>query len=60
MRSPLTILGERVNPEEQEELERVNRSVLTNSCNKRLATHTVLTGRRSLGDVCEEVLALIS
>ena len=56
----LTILGERVNPEEQEELERPNRSFLTNSCNKRFATHTVLTGRRSLGDECEEVLALIS
>ena len=56
----LAILGERFPPEERDEAERENWTFLRNPSNERLATHTVLTGRRKLEEVCEEIMRLLA
>lgn len=60
----LTILSERlppdIPPEHRETDAQINRGFLTSPCNARLATATIYTGRRSLEEVCDEVLGLIS
>jgi hypothetical protein len=59
----LTILSERmppdIPPEHRETDAQINRGFLTSPCNARLATATVYTGRRSVEEVSDEVLALI-
>ena len=56
----IAILSERARPEHREREARVNWTFLKCPSNGRLATHTVVTGRRPLDEVCEEVLALVT
>ena len=56
----IAILSERARPEHREHEARVNWTFLKSPSNGRLATHTVVTGRRPLEEICEEVLALVT